>query len=174
SGSGSGYGSGDGDGSKIVKLGNDWVFYIDEIPTIIRTIRGNFARGYTISDDYQLTPCVVAKDEINGYFAHGKTVKEAYNSLQEKICNNMTLEQKITLFTKTFDKKKKYKGTEFFKWHNLLTGSCLFGRKEFVKNKGLDLEQTYTVLEFISLTKTSYGGSIISKLSKYYEVKDGE
>lgn len=162
-----GSGSGSGSGEKLVRVKSYDVFYIDTVPTIITSIFGNYAKGFIIAKDYQLIPCFIAK-EVNGYFAHGKTLKSAVWALEEKIINNMSVDNKIELFCKNFDKNKKYKGTEFFKWHNILTGSCLFGRNQFVKDNNLDINAKYTVIEFIKLTQHSYGGNIITKLKQFY------
>ena len=173
-GSGSGYGSGSGDGSgsgygsgsgeKLKKLKGYDIYYIDKVPTIITAILGNYAKGFTVGGEYQLNDCFIAKDELSGYFAHGSTLKKAQEALQDKITNNMTPEEKINAFCKAFNKDEKYKGTEFFKWHNILTGSCLFGRNQFIKDKGLSLEDDYTVDEFISLVELEYGSNIIKEL----------
>ena len=171
-GDGSGTGYGDGDGEKLIKLKGYDIYYIDQVPTIITAILGNYAKGFTVGNDYQLNECFIAKDELSGYFAHGNTLKEAQEALQDKITNNMTPEEKINAFCKNFNKDEKYKGTEFFKWHNILTGSCLFGRNQFIKDKGLSLEDYYTISEFISLVECEYGSSIIKKLKERIDKKE--
>ena len=40
------------------------------------------------------------------------------------------------------------------------------GRETFVKNKGIDLEKTYKVEEFIELCENDYGGEIIMELKE--------
>lgn len=169
SGSGTGSGSGSGDGDNYIRHkihnGNE-VFYIDAVPTVILNIHGNYAKGYIINSDFTATDCFVAKG--SGYFAHGTSLREAVDALQQKIMQNMSEEERIDAFCKTFDKNKSYKGSEFFDWHNRLTGSCLFGRKQFVADKNLSLDSLYTVKEFIELTQNAYGGNIIKKLSCRY------
>lgn len=98
----------------------------------------------------------------------GKTLKEALQSLQEKIFEDMDTDEAIEEFKKKFEKDKKYKGTEFYTWHHILTGSCKMGRDSFVKNRNLDLEKKYTVKEFIEVCENDYGGSVIKQLKKYY------
>ena len=138
------------------------------MPTIITAIFGNYAKGFTVSRDYQLNSCFVAKDNFSGYFSHGRTIKEANEALQDKITENMTTAEKIEAFTKAFKKGEKYKGTEFFKWHNILTGSCLFGRNKFVEDNNINIEELYTVTQFLEIVKNAYGNSIIKELYKYY------
>lgn len=53
----------------------------------------------------------------------------------------------------------------FFEWHNILTGSCEYGRKSFIESNGIDIENdSFTIQEFINLTKNSYGSEIIKQL----------
>ena len=102
-------------------------------------------------------------------FAHGATLHQAVDALNGKIQESMTIEERIKLFCNTFKKGEKYKGTQFFDWHNRLTGSCLFGRNQFVRNKGLDLEATYTVDEFIKIVEFDFGSEIIKALKTEWE-----
>lgn len=81
SGDGSGDGSGSGDGIKT--FNGDKVYIIDDIPTIIKHVHDNVAKGYILNDDFTLTETFVAKR--NGKFAHGETLHEAFASLQEKL-----------------------------------------------------------------------------------------
>jgi hypothetical protein len=53
----------------------------------------------------------------------------------------------------------------FEKWRDL-TGSCKAGRESFCRDKGIDVDNDkFTVYEFIELTRNSYGGEVIRKLS---------
>ena len=167
-GSGSGYGDGSGDGSGygdgIKTFNGDKVYIIDDIPTIIKHVHDNVAKGYILNDDFTLTETFVAKG--NGKFAHGETLHEAFASLQEKLYDDSTEEERLEAFKKHFpDFTKKVSAKELFHWHHVLTGSCKQGRLSFCTNKGIDIDNdTYTVHEFIELTQDSYGGDIIRKL----------
>lgn len=162
SGYGDGYGSGYGDGIKT--FNGDKVYIIDDIPTIIKHVHDNVAKGYILNDDFTLTETFVAKR--NGKFAHGETLHEAFASLQEKLYDDSTEEERLEAFKKHFqDFTKKVSAKELFHWHHVLTGSCKQGRLSFCANKGIDIDNdTYTVHEFIELTQYSYGGDIIRKL----------
>lgn len=81
SGSGSGYGYGDG----IKTFNGDKVYIIDDIPTIIKHIHDNVAKGYILNDDFTLTKTFVAKE--NG------------NSLMEKHCTMRLLRFKKNCMT---------------------------------------------------------------------------
>ena len=161
-GDGSGYGSGYGDGIKT--FNGDKVYIIDGIPTIIKHIHDNVAKGYILNDDFTLTETFVAKE--NGKFSHGETLHDAFASLQEKLYDDSTEEERLEAFKKHFpDFTKKVSAKELFYWHHVLTGSCKQGRLSFCINKGIDIDKdAYTVHEFIELTQYSYGGDIIRKL----------
>ena len=173
SGYGDSYGSGYGRGYRysrsygVEKYNNMPVYLIDGIQTIITHIKENFANGYILNEDFTLISCFIAKG--NGYFAHGKTLREAREALQSKIFEYMDTAKVIEEFVKKFNKGEKYPGTEFFEWHHYLTGSCLMGRESFVKNHGLNLDNLYTVKEFIDICENDYGGEIIKKLKEFYE-----
>ena len=119
-----------------------------------------------------LTPCFVVKTQ--NCFAHGKTLRDAQTALEEKLFNNMDIDEKINLFIKQFpDMVKPYPAKDFYTWHNKLTGSCEMGRNAFVKDHGIDIENdTMTVAEFIDLTRDSFGGSVIRQLEE--NLKEGE
>ena len=162
--SGSGSGSSFGSNNDIKTFDNNMIYLIDEIPTIIKNIHNNIAKGYILNNDLSLMPCYIAKR--NNLFAHGKTIKEAVEALQDKIFARLDIEERIDLFLKEFsDIDKKYPAKVFYDWHNKLTGSCEMGRDMFVKNGGYDLEKDmFTVKEFINITRNEYGGDIIKQL----------
>jgi len=163
SGSESGSGSGDGD---IIAFESLPVFNIDHILTIITSVRNNIAKGFILNSDFTKTPCFIVKE--NNLFAHGGTLKEAFQSLQEKLYNNFPLEERILKFKKVFkDFSLKYPASKFFSWHNILTGSCKMGRLSFAKDRDINIEKDqFTVYEFIELTKDSYNGDNIKALLK--------
>nr|DAG76964.1 MAG TPA: hypothetical protein [Caudoviricetes sp.] len=166
---GYGYGYGDGNGYSnsygygIKKINGMDVVKIDNIPTAIKKIRGNIAFGY-VFEKMQLKPCYVVKQD--GLFAHGKTVKEAFAALQEKLFDNMTTDERINAFLKEIKSNTEYPAKTFYDWHHRLTGSCEFGRSQFIENHNIKLDQLMTVRDFIELTKNDYGGEIIKELEK--------
>ena len=105
-------------------------------------------------------------------FAHGETLKQAMESLEEKIFEDMDVDEKIAKFIEVFKIGEKYPAKDFYIWHNKLTGSCEMGRKAFAKDHDIDIDNDQmTVGDFISLTKNSFGGSVIKQLAeKYTEV----
>ena len=168
SGSGDGYGSGDGDGSGdgVKTFCGKRVYLIDGVQTIIESVRGNVAKGYILQNDLTLTRCCVVRE--NDKFAHGSTLREAYEALQEKLYDDSTEKERILKFRNHFpDFSKKYPARELFIWHHVLTGSCKAGREAFCRDRGIDVDKDeFTIHEFIGLTENSYNGDIIKKLKE--------
>ena len=171
---GSGYGSGDGDGSGdgygVKVINGDKVYKVDGTPTIFQSIRENVAQGFIAQSDLQLIPCFIVKE--NNKFAHGDTLRDAFTSLQEKLYDDSTEEERIKAFKKKFPNyDTKYDNRDLFAYHHVLTGSCRMGRESFVSDKGLSLDGKTSVREFVELTKNAYGGDIIKKLPSAYGIK---
>lgn len=163
----SGCGFGTGTSTSLKSYEGKAVYLVDGVSVIIEHTKGAFAKGFILNSDLTLTPCYIAKG--HGYFAHGKSLKEARRDLMGKIFKDMNSEEVINTFLKEFKKEVKYSGTEFFEWHHYLTGSCLMGRETFVKNRSLDLDAMYTVDEFIAICENDYGGEIIRQLKRRWQ-----
>ena len=160
---GSGSGSGSGDGSGIKSFNGEAVYRIDGVNTLIRSVRGNVAKGAILGGDLTLTPCYIAKQD--NCFAHGETLRDAMNALRDKLFEDMPEEERIAAFLEETDREKAYPTAYFYDWHHRLTGSCDLGRKEFARDHGVDLEHgTMTLREFLELTKDAYGGDVIRKV----------
>lgn len=171
-GSGSLYctGSGKGYGDGIKEINGKEIYMVDNIPTIFKSIRNNIAKGFIVKSDLQFEPCYIVKE--NNHFAHGDTLKDAFMSLQEKLYDNSTEEERIEAFKKQFPEYDvKYDNMDLFTYHHVLTGSCRMGREAFMSNKGLSLDGKTSVREFVELTKDTYGGDIIKKLPGAYGIK---
>lgn len=104
-----------------------------------------------------------------GFLAHGETFEKARTALLRKIVNALSIEERMDEFCKTYNGVDKYPAKEFYKWHNLLTGSCEMGRNEFVRKHNISLDAEYTVLEFVKLCENDYGGAIIKRLKERYK-----
>lgn len=176
SGDGYGYGSGDGSGdgygsgSGVKEVNGDTVYIVDDVPTIIKSVRDNIAQGFILQRDLTLKPCHIVKEQ--NMFAHGDTLHDAFTALQEKLYDDSTEEERIEAFRKKFPEYDTlYSNRDLFAYHHVLTGSCRMGRESFCKDRGIDLDGNTTVREFIELTKDSYGGDVICKLPEVYGVK---
>ncbi len=176
SGYGYGYGYGDGSGSGsgddygVKDINGNHVYIVDKIQTIIKSVRGNIAQGFVLQSDLTLKPCYIVKEQ--NMFAHGDTLHDAFTALQEKLYDDSTEEERIEAFYKKFPEyDTSYPNRDLFTYHHVLTGSCRMGRESFCLSKGIDLDGTTTVREFVELTKGSYGGDVICKLPEVYGVK---
>ena len=165
-GNGNGYGYGDCCGG-VKEINGHAVYVIDNTRTIITSTHGNVAQGFILEHNTKLVPCYIAKD--NNHFAHGKTLREAFSSLQEKLYDDSTEEERIRAFKRKFPSyDTKYSNQDLFVYHHVLTGSCRMGRESFANSRGISLSDETTVREFVQLTKDAYGGDIIKKLPKAY------
>ena len=170
SGSGYGYGYGDDSGDGVKEVNGDTVYIVDYVPTIIKSVRDNIAQGFILQRDLTLKPCYIVKEQ--NMFAHGDTLHDAFTALQEKLYDDSTEEERIEAFRKKFPEYDTlYPNRDLFTYHHVLTGSCRMGRESFCKDKGIDLDGSATVREFVELTKDSYGGDVICKLPEVYGVK---
>ena len=176
-GSGYGYGSGDGDGygygsgDGVKEVNGNTVYIVDNVPTIIMSVRDNIAQGFILQRDLTQTPCYIVKEQNT--FAHGSTLHDAFSSLQEKLYDGSTEEERIEAFRKKFPEyDTPYPNRDLFAYHHVLTGSCRMGRENFCKDKGIDLDGSTTVREFVELTKDSYGGDVICKLPEVYGITE--
>lgn len=178
SGSGSGYGSADASGyggsysgvSRIKSYVRNPVYYIDGVPTIIQSIRGNVAKCLVLKSDLTTTPCFVVK--VGNSFAHGKTIKEAFLDAQAKHFNELPDDERLQAFVDAHEWGLEYPDKDFYDWHNKLTGSCKMGRDMFAKEHGLEkLDGKHTVEWFVELTKDAYGGEIIKRIPDLYKNK---
>ena len=160
---GFGYGNGD-----ITALNDNIVDYIDNVPTIIIQVHGNFAYGYIVKEDLTVEPCFIAK--VGNSFAHGKTLTEAVADAKAKETKRLPIEERIEKFMEVFGPlDSEHTGKEFYDWHHILTGSCKMGRDGFCKSHNIDLAQKYTVRYFLDITKGSYGSDVIKMIIKAYE-----
>lgn len=172
---GDGYGCGVGgcggsySGKGVNELNGENVHLVDGIQTIIKSVHGNIAQGFILKSDLTLQPCYIVKE--NNKFAHGDTLHDAFTSLQEKLYDESTEEERIEAFVKKFPNyDTPYPNRDLFAYHHVLTGSCSMGRESFCKDKGINLDGSTTVRDFVFLTKDSYGSEIIRRLPQAYGV----
>ena len=148
-------------------MNGSYGFYVDDLLTLFKQIRGDTAKIQIVREDLTTEDGWLCRG--GGFFAHGATLREASNSLTAKLLQDKPLEERIDAFKSEFDLGEKYPASEFFEWHFTLTGSCSFGRKQWVKSKGIDLESDkFTPEEFIGMVAGEYGSDAIEKLKEAY------
>ena len=163
---GSGYGYGSGDGLK--SLCGEPVYMIDGVPTIITGIRGSVAMGFIVMADLSKRKTFVVKG--GGKFAHGEDLHAAQAALEEKLFDDMPIEEKLEAFREQFTPGTAYTVADFYDWHHRLTGSCTQGRDAFAQDHRLSMSDAMTPEEFIDLTKDAFGGRIIRQLAEHYGI----
>lgn len=162
-----GSGRGGGHSDSIKEINGEKISMIDGSPTILRQIHGNVAKGAILKIDFTLETCYVVKG--SGFFAHGKTLREAMTALSDKILEDAPEEERIAAFVSAHPEyTKPYPNQDLFDWHHRLTGSCEMGRRSFLADHGLTLDGETTVEAFVELTKSAYGDSIIRQLPAAY------
>ena len=165
-GSGDGYGSGYGYGLK--SLCGEPVYMIDGVPTIITGIHDSVAMGYIVMADLSKRKTFVVKG--GGKFAHGEDLHAAQAALEEKLFDDMPVEEKLEAFREQFTPGGAYAVADFYDWHHRLTGSCTQGRDAFAQDHELRMSDAMTPEEFIDLTKDAFGGRIIRQLAEHYGI----
>jgi hypothetical protein len=154
-----------GDGFGIKTFRGAQVYLIDGIMTIISSIKGDLARGAILRDDLTLKPCWIAKR--GDFFAHGDTTHSAFVAAEAKYRQHLPIEDRIKAFVAAHPDPDAAYG-DLFEWHNTLTGSCEFGRREWCARNGLKPDDSLTLKEFFRLTGDEYGGEVIRRTEKMY------
>ena len=97
--------------------------------------------------------------EKDGVFSHGKTIKEARESLIYKVSDrdtsaykNLTLDSEVTF-------------EEAVKMYRVITGACEAGTKYFVSQLS-KVKKKYSITEIINLTDGQYGSDSFKKFFK--------
>lgn len=148
----------------ITMFNGDQVCTIDGVLTVINSIHGDMASGYTIKSDLTTEKCFVARGQ--GKFAHGKTAHDAVQALQAKLLEDVDIEEKVEKFAAEFKLGTKYPAQSFYLWHHVLTGSCEFGRKQFATDHNVDMNGEMTPEEFFTLVKGAYGWENVKQAAK--------
>ncbi len=176
-GDGDGYGLGSGLGSgagygyvRMVSLNGQKAYSIDGMPTLIDSVKGNFAIGGVIQPDLSVRGCYIAR--VGKSFAHGDTLRKAFEDATRKDMRRKPVKERVAEFKREFpEPDRPYPNRGLYTWHGFLTGSCRMGRDEFARARGIDVERgSMTVREFIGLTRGSYGGESIAMLAKAYGI----
>ncbi len=165
---GEGYGGGFGSG-EIWVLDNKqcYITDIDGIRTALYSakVKNNIAimKGFIFNRNSLKSTFVCLQD---GKSAHGDTLAESMQDLQDKILFSLDFEKIV------IDLKSKYKLTdkilacELMSIHRAITGSCKQGCLGWAQQHNINLEyDKFTLVEFINLTKNAYGSDMIHKLS---------
>jgi len=93
-------------------------------------------------------------------YSHGKTIKEARDSLIYKIIN------KDTSVYNNFTLKTKVTKEEAIKMYRSITGACESGTRYFVEQNRDKLKDKFSIKEIIALTKYQFGNTEFKEFFK--------
>ena len=127
------------------------VHLIDNIETVVLRKKGNVSKVWLLGKDHE--SYLVEND---GIYAHGKTLKEARESLLYKIGD------RDTSFYDGYTIETVVTKQEAIKMYRVITGACEYGVKTFVDNQKTR-KRKFTVQEIIELTKGQYGHDAFSE-----------
>lgn len=152
----------------ILSVDGRKIYIIDEIPTAIDNIKGNIAIGKILQADMSWKQCYIAR--VGNSFAHGETSHEAFKDATAKDLVDMPFAVKIKRFKERFPSlDDTAQVSEFYNWHNTLTGSCKMGRKHWLNEHGYNMDTDIsTVRNFLEQTKNDYGSNVITKVLELY------
>ena len=134
---------------------------IDGIKSVVINNKGKIKKTNVIDIETNTIgkEIIYIVSDNNGNFAHGKTIKEAKESLLYKLSSRDTSQYKnLTL-------KSKLTFEEAIKMYRVITGACEFGTKQFVEQNKIENRQ-YTIEEIIEITKNQYGNEALQKFFK--------
>jgi len=98
---------------------------------------------------------VASKD---GFYSHGKTVKQAMNDLSFKIMSSKDVKEHI--------QRVKTQGYVTPNDYRLITGACNYGTNKFLEENNLDWDIKKSIEETCEMVKNQYGGREFINLLK--------
>lgn len=151
----------------VLTYNGEPVYVVDGIPCVFKTVHDVWAKVDVINrKDFTARTAFIGK--CKGFFAHGETLRKALQDAKAKYFRNIDFESKKEelkrLFSRSADKKLPV--SILYEWHGILTGSCRFGRDEFMRTHALKDDDRLTLNEFVDLTAAHFGGDKIQKLTE--------
>ena len=149
----------------ILTYNGEPVYVVDGIPCVFKTVHDVWAKVDVINKtDFTARAAFIGK--CKGFFAHGETLRKALQDAKAKYYQSIDFEAKKeelkALFSRSADKKLPVR--TLYEWHGMLTGSCRFGRDEFMRTHALKDDDRLTLKEFVNLTAAHFGGEKIKEL----------
>lgn len=131
--------------------------YIDGIISIVLKKHKNILKVKNIGEDFE--SYIVKEGDI---YSHGRTIKEAKDSLLYKISNHDTSQYE------NYNLNTEISLKDAISMYRVITGACESGTKYFVEQVLTDKKDKYTVQEVIKLTTGQYNHD---KLVEFFERK---
>jgi hypothetical protein len=127
---------------------------VDEVDTLIDSVKGNVARGHIVNSDFSLSKTFIAK--VGGSFAHGETIEKAMSDATRKHLEDASTEERVDEFLKQFDGAADYSAEELMEGYRLLSGACEQGCLSFMKNKSIIAADRFTLTQFVDIVLGAY------------------
>ncbi|MCM1338766.1 MAG: hypothetical protein NC191_03750, partial [Muribaculaceae bacterium] len=121
---------------------------IDDTPTIVYKRKGNIIKGKFLNNEKD---CFVF--EKDGFYAHGKTVKQAYLDWLFK-----TSDRDVEQY-KNIDKTEIKDLNYWVIAYRTITGACSFGTNNYLNNNKDKYKAKMTLQEVLKATEGQYGHS---------------
>ncbi len=135
---------------------NEYII-VDSILSRVIYRKGNVLKVVNYNEDKE---SYIIKD--GDLYSHGKTIKEARDSLGYKISSRDTSMYKDLTLDSILSKD------ECIKMYRVITGACENGTKYFVsKQEPSKIKDNYSIKELIELTKGQYGNLELKKYFKF-------
>lgn len=149
----------------VLTYNGEPVYVVDGIPCVFKTVHDVWAKVDVINrKDFTARTAFIGK--CKGFFAHGETLRMALQDAKGKYYRSVDFEAKKeelkVLFSRSADNKLPV--STLYEWHGMLTGSCRFGRDEFMRTHALKDDDRLTLNEFVDLTAAHFGGEKIKEL----------
>lgn len=148
------------------------VYHLEGIPCILYVVVGNAAYGAVIMQDMTLRKGIIAK--YGSSFAFAEHAKDAYQLAKElsikKGWEHYEKDPQAFMLANYPDPDAPIDRRQLFELHNVLTGSCISGREEYIKDNNISVEGTMTLREFFELCKYTYGRDTLVKIAAAYNI----
>lgn len=155
-------------GENILSFNGHKVYMIDGYALYFTHIHKPWALAKIIKNDLTTQDCYIGK--INNHIVVANSIRDALNSLREKINQNNDNDYDIALaFVYAHpDYEKEYDWDEMVFWHSLSEFSCYNGRRKFSENAHKTSGSTATPKELIALMKQSRAANIANIMEALY------
>jgi hypothetical protein len=154
----------------LKSIGGLPVTKIDGIYTHIRRVHSaSLASAYIFGDD-DFTRRDTRVAVVNGCAAHGETARQALTDAGGKYFATINIDERAAAFRDEFPALDvEYDASDFYRWHGILTGSCVQGRRLFAERHDIDVgHDKLTLRRFFEITANDYGADRLREVRKLY------
>jgi hypothetical protein len=148
------------------------VYFIENMPFVLYNVIGKAAYAGKLLPDMSIKRGVLVR--YGDSFAFAESAKDAFDKARElsikRGWKRTVPDPAKFMLDKYPDPDCLYPIKELLELHNILTGSCLSGREDFIRNNGLDITGKATLRDFFNYSKYVFGKETIAEVAKIYEI----